>query len=188
MSYQGIFVEAFPSKFGHGIKLNTDKGEWKLFGKGQQPAFPSGIPVQFDAEKKGNSWAYTNLRPVGAAPGAPMAASQPVYQQPAMQVAPYVLPTQLPPSPTPAGAATPINPDKERDMFITGVVGRAMGSGSFTAMDIGILVLAADEAWTKLQLKRAGKIVPDAPQMAHPPGQTFTPAFDGPDPHDPRFQ
>lgn len=45
---------------------------------------------------------------------------------------------------------------KEADIFVTGVVGRAMGSGQFTVTDIKSLTLAADEAWQALQAKRAG--------------------------------
>ena len=156
--YQGAFVEAFDSKYGHGIKLNTEKGEWRVFGKGPKPNFASGTPVQFDAEKKGNSWAYSNLR-VAASAVPPQAPSAPA------------------PQPMPQGAATPVNPDKERDMFVTGVVGRAMGSGQFPATEIKILLLAADEAWLELQAKRSGKgPVPQAP------------SHDGPPAGDPRFQ
>lgn len=147
--YQGQFQESFTSKYGHGIKVNTERGEWKLFAKGAAPQFAPGTVVQFDAEKKGQSWAYSALRVAGAAP-------MPVQHPPGP--APVAQPAA--PQPTPQGAATPVNTDKERDMFITGVVGRAMSSGQFSTNDVTILTLAADEAWATLLAKRAGKLAP----------------------------
>lgn len=37
--------------------------------------------------------------------------------------------------------------DQAEDIFVTGVVGRAMGSGAFTATDVSLLTKAAIEAW-----------------------------------------
>lgn len=65
--------------------------------------------------------------------GAP--AQQPAPQQPA--------PQQQAPAPRPNG-------DKERGMFIMGVVGRAMGSGQFSVNDVKLLTLAARDAWDGL--------------------------------------
>ena len=48
-------------------------------------------------------------------------------------------------------------PKDERMIFITGVVGRAMGSGQFASTDIKILTLGADDAWNALQAKIAGR-------------------------------
>ena len=42
------------------------------------------------------------------------------------------------------------SPNQGREIFITGVVGRAMGSGKFSAADIAGLALAAAETWNAL--------------------------------------
>lgn len=41
--------------------------------------------------------------------------------------------------------------DKDRDIFVTGVVGRAMGSGKFAISDIPALAVAAMAAWQLVQ-------------------------------------
>lgn len=46
--------------------------------------------------------------------------------------------------------APPRAANDSRLIFITGIVGRAMGSGSFTSQDIKLLTLAAAEAWEAL--------------------------------------
>lgn len=45
--------------------------------------------------------------------------------------------------------------DKDALIFITGVVGRSMGSGSFGATDIKLLTLAAIEAWDAVRSRKA---------------------------------
>lgn len=172
--YTGQFKESFPTKYGHGVKLMTPNGEWTIFGKGPKPEFGSGTPLEFEAEKKGNSWAYSQLRIAATVAPAQLLAPQPVAQQ---------LQAALAPQPTPAGAATPVNLDKERDMFVTGVVGRAMGGGQFSAGDIKILALAADEAWLELQAKRrSGVVAGPVGHVQHPQNSGGPPAGD------PRFQ
>ena len=177
--YEGTFKESFTTQYGHGLVVNTDKGEWKVFGKGTAPAFSPGTPIQFEAQKKGNSWAYSNLVPMaGAAPVQPAYAPQP------HAAAPAPVPTA---QPIPTGAATAVNPHKEKDMFVTGVVGRAMSSGQFTVSDMKILALAADDAWDALEAKRAGRFQPGTAPAPYPQAGNRQ-AQDGPDPHDPRFQ
>jgi len=75
-----------------------------------------------------NSWINSvTILPDGApTPGAPP------YEPPGQPATP-------PPMPSVA--------DKEEGMFIMSCVGRAMGSGSFTAMDISVLTKAAVAAW-----------------------------------------
>ena len=58
------------------------------------------------------------------------------------------------PQPQPRPQPTPSQPQKEdpekvRNMFIMGVVGRAMGSGKYDATDIKALTLAAAHAWSE---------------------------------------
>lgn len=48
-------------------------------------------------------------------------------------------------------SSAPTGGDKEEMIFITGVVGRAMGSGQFKPADIVTLAVAAKEAWLALQ-------------------------------------
>ena len=60
--------------------------------------------------------------------------------------------------------------DTERQIFITGVVGRAMGSGQFGLVDVKALTLAADDAWQALQAKRRGNISAQ-PENRQPPPQ-----------------
>lgn len=49
------------------------------------------------------------------------------------------------PAPTPQNVP---RTDESENIFVTGIVGRAMGSGNFTAEDIGPLTKAATQAWT----------------------------------------
>lgn len=118
MAYSGTVVETFPSKFGHGLKVTTQKGEWKLFGKGPPPALKAGEVVWFDAEKKGQSWSYTL---VGQGNTAETAQPRP--------------------------AATPARGNDSEAIFVTGVVGRAMGSGQFGVNEIKMLTVAAVQAY-----------------------------------------
>jgi len=60
--------------------------------------------------------------------------------------------------------------DTERQIFITGVVGRAMGSGQFGVNDIKVLTLAADAAWQALQASKRGNISA-SPENRQPPAQ-----------------
>lgn len=52
------------------------------------------------------------------------------------------------PAPPPHGSNHGPKPHtQEKGMFIMGVVGRAMGSGQFSATDVKLLALAAADAW-----------------------------------------
>lgn len=46
----------------------------------------------------------------------------------------------------------------DRAMFITGVVGRAMGSGQFPATELKLLTLAAADAWAELQVYKPNQL------------------------------
>ena len=48
----------------------------------------------------------------------------------------------------------------DRAIFVTGVVGRALGSGQFGVADIVTLTLTADQAFDALEAKRAGRSLP----------------------------
>lgn len=65
--------------------------------------------------------------------------------------------------------------DTERQIFVTGVVGRAMGSGQFGVTDIKALTLAANAAWQDLQAAKRGNIS-SQPENRQPPannGQNY---------------
>lgn len=69
------------------------------------------------------------------------------------------------PLPTPAASATQPQPHrngdaKAREMFIMGVVGRAMGGGNFQVTDIKLLTLAAADAWDELARRDQGGDAP----------------------------
>ncbi len=83
-----------------------------------------------------------------------------------------------PPSPPPATQplpSTPPQPGVSRDdkvaeeIFVTGIVGRAMGSGQFSVTDIAVLAKAATQAWHErgMQAPPAGGYTETAPP---PPG------------------
>ena len=69
-------------------------------------------------------------------------------------------------------------PDQARHIFITGVVGRAMGSGKFTASEIPVLTQAAGEAYDRLlDRTRPAAAVPATPPPDVP---GFEPGDPGP--------
>ena len=57
------------------------------------------------------------------------------------------------------------SPDQERMIFITGVVGRAMGSGKFTASEVPVLVQAAAEAFDRLTSPSSASTTSGPPDM-----------------------
>jgi len=62
-----------------------------------------------------------------------------------------------------AGKAAPKSDEEQRNMFIMGVVGRAMSSGKFTASEIAVLTKGAAEAWDGLQAKPTPQGPPEPP-------------------------
>ena len=128
MAYNANFVEARETQYGHRIIVQNEKGDWHLFGKGRPPTIISGTPVTFEAQKSqnGRGWNYTNLRSTGEATNPSLGASK---------------------APDQGG----FRPNSDEQIFITGIVGRAMGSGQFSVTDIVGLTLAAAEAWQALQ-------------------------------------
>lgn len=122
------------SKWGS-VKAND--GNYYSVSPALLPSFSKGVPimVQVEAVNKGDK-VYYNIRGVDLAGG---------------QTA---LPNNIPASQqlhAPSAVQRNGNGDtKSREMFIMGCVGRAMGSGSFTANDIKLLTLAAAEAWDEL--------------------------------------
>ena len=133
MAFSGRFKEGFATKFGHSVTVENQKGDWRLYGQGMRPPeFAAGDEVEFEATSKEGKdgkkyWHYTNMRPKGTS------------------------------APTPSQAKTygAKSDDQSRLMFITGIVGRAMGSGKFDAVDIESLTLAAEQAYGLLGSKRA---------------------------------
>lgn len=87
------------------------------------------------------------------------ATGAPVQQHPAPAATVYA------PITAPAPAAPVSHPQphrngngetKSREMFIMGVVGRAMGGGNFTITDVKLLTLAAADAWDELARRDHG--------------------------------
>jgi len=95
-----------------------------------------------------NSW----INSVTILPDGAPTPSAPPWEPPpfdyAASPADYAAATERLKPPFPAAIPTAAAPhDKEEGMFIMSCVGRAMGSGSFTAMDISVLTKAAVAAW-----------------------------------------
>lgn len=128
--FTATYKEGFATKYGNTIKVENQKGEWALYGKDMRPPnFNDGDEVEFEAEKKPSSngksyWHYSKISLKGAA-------SRPSQSQT-----------------TPRGQ--PATGDAFRQMFIVGIVGRAMGSGKFDAADIEALTIAAAQAFDHL--------------------------------------
>ena len=91
------------------------------------------------------------------------------WQNGEVQVITKILAQSSPQTQTRASNGSAPN-DTERQIFITGVVGRAMGSGQFGVVDIKALALSADEAWQALQAKKRGNIS-TSPENRQPPAQ-----------------
>ena len=75
---------------------------------------------------------------------------------------------QMPPAPQGHNGAPN---DKDKMIFVTGIVGRAMGSGQFSAADISVLVEHALEGWAAYQRGRPQQLRQPAPAHAPPPPQ-----------------
>lgn len=144
MPYNGKFIEARQTQFGHKIVVANERGDWFLFGKGRMPDFEHGTEVEFEAQKSqnGNTWNYANLRPTGRPASDPRSPGQSTVREDGFRP----------------------NPDEQ--IFITGIVGRAMGSGQFSVTDIKGLTLAAYEAWQVLQQakKQSQQAIESAPR------------------------
>ena len=68
---------------------------------------------------------------------------------------------------TNASAAANVG-SNDRAMFITGIVGRAMGSGQFPATEIKLLTLAAADAWADLQAYKPADMSSQEPPDGEP--------------------
>jgi hypothetical protein len=64
------------------------------------------------------------------------------------------------PAPPPLQTAAPRNVDTDKHIFVTGIVGRAMGSGKFAASEVRVLTQAALEAFEMLSKPPLPKPVP----------------------------
>lgn len=77
---------------------------------------------------------------------------RPVQGQPLQRPNTGFQPRVIPGGAGPYGnAVTGPPPDQARQIFVTGVVGRAMGSGKFAASEILVLTQAANEAFERLK-------------------------------------
>ena len=122
--FHATYKEGFATKFGHTVTVENQKGEWRLFGQGLRPPdFQAGDQVEFQAESKPSRdgkkyWHYTSMSLKGSGGDSPRSSGRHT-------------------------AAT----DAFRQMYIVGIVGRAMGSGKFDAADIESLTLSAAQAF-----------------------------------------
>lgn len=127
MAYNGTLVETFKTQYGWGVKVNTQNGERKFFTKQQPPQMVAGTPISFDASKnEKGTWYISNIHVSGRSNGG----GRPQQRQ------------QTPPPAT--------NDTNARMIFITGITGRAIGSGQFGLNDITPLALAAAKAYDAL--------------------------------------
>jgi hypothetical protein len=104
------------------------------------------------------------------------------YQRPAQDQAPYRPNTGFQPRVVQGGGRADPAIDQSRHIFVTGVVGRAMGSGKFTASEIPVLTQAANEAYDRLERLLRG--VPEsrpAPPPAPEPFPFLEPGDPGPE-------
>lgn len=74
-------------------------------------------------------------------------------QNPGPTYAPPASQPQHPPPTAPQPGSNSASMPMEMSIFITGIVGRAMGGGNYGVTDIKALTLGALEAWRELQAK-----------------------------------
>ena len=154
------------------------------------PHFRAGMYC--DIPTKAQTWGQgtDQERQVQVVAGPPQPAQNGSYSAPAQQGYNRPVPRETPPY----GARSPGErpsygygrpPADERMIFVTGVVGRAMGSGKFTASEIPVLAMAAAAAFA--QLLGGPRAVPSQPAGAGgvPPEaqhQTMAPGYEQGDP------
>ncbi len=105
---------------------------------GWESLFAPNVPAHIDYETK--TWGSESVNIVRGVNGAmqPAAAVPPI---------PMAAPVTLP-------QPTTSRDDKvAEEIFVTGIVGRAMGSGQFSVNDIGLLAKAATQAWRERNMQ-----------------------------------
>lgn len=126
-------------KFG---SLKSVEGETYWVPAGMVSGFTAGTTVDVPTEVQ--KWGANMVNVVS---GAARASTE---QAPWQKPAPAAAPRPQAPVPAPVATNTPIN-NKDALIFITGVVGRAMGSGQFKSGDISDLTHEALKAWFMLK-------------------------------------
>lgn len=145
---EGQFVNYDGSK----VHLQTVKGPWSMFAPKAMESMLSQIApntmVQFECSKPAgkNYWRLDSLVPAGSTvPPTPTPAPM------ADNIPPWVNKPEHTGQPThgpvPALGATLSGGDKDENMFVMGVCGRAMGSGNFSIEDIPALAKWAVIGW-----------------------------------------
>lgn len=114
------------------------------------PQFRIGEPVMVDYSVSHYNGKDFNMveGATGTLAPAPMQAS-PAYHPPAPEYAQQSKPASV--QHTNGHTAPGSGHDKDRAMFVTGCVGRAMGSGQYPPTEIKLIALAADDAWNELE-------------------------------------
>lgn len=112
-----------------GQYYSVDKNSLHLFQQGQ----PANITYEQKQGQRGpyNVVTAVNGQPIGGGMTQAGQAAPPVQRQ------------------------TPVGDTKAEEMFVMGVVGRAMGSGQFAVTDIGLLAKAATQAWRERERDRS---------------------------------
>ena len=136
-------------KFGH---LITDSGKI-YFPVDMMGEFRVGSTV--DIRTKDQTWGATPVKVVASRPTAPVQGYQPQqgYQRPANNQAPYRSNTGFQPRVIEGGPVGLPAGDKDRHIFVCGVVQQAMSSGKFTASEILVLTQAANDAFDLIRPK-----------------------------------
>lgn len=117
-------------QWANGSVKDTNGARWSV-AKNFLHLFQQGMPAQIVYEQRqGQKGPYNVVTSVNGQPvgGGPQQAGQ------------AALPIQRPPAVTPTDT-------KSEEMFVMGVVGRAMGSGKYEINDIHLLAKAATQAW-----------------------------------------
>ena len=128
---------------------------------GWEHLFAPNVHVHIDYESQ--TWGSETVNIVRGVNGS----MQPI-PGPAASVPPPLPPVA--PIAQPAPASKPADDPVAEQIFVTGIVGRAMGSGQFSVMDIGVLAKAATQAWRARdrQTPPAGGYTETSPPPAGP--------------------
>ncbi len=107
--------------------------------------FQVGVPVDIQFENQ--TWGGEPVSVIISVGAQTSQQSAQVTLPPQIQPVPHNPPAQqVPHTPTQQSAPTLEDPTSE-NIFVTGIVGRAMGSGQFGSTDISLLAKAAVQAW-----------------------------------------
>ena len=148
-------------KFGN---IKEASGVKWIIPAGWENLFSPNVPAHIDYEAQ--TWGSESVNIVRGVNGNMQPA--PTQPSPPNPMAPPV-PQPLPAIPVPPQPVASRDDKVAEEIFVTGIVGRAMGSGQFSVLDIAVLAKAATQAWHErgMQAPPAGGYTETAPP---PPG------------------